>query len=90
MTPEVAVQKGSAPDMVNALLRTIESGGSKVPFVGGGVEEAASKQLTKLEIKSLTNLTPTIDDIDDFIVFNAPRLAASIGLSGATVSGAAE
>lgn len=90
LTPEVAVQKGSAPDLVNSLLRAIESGGGKVPFVGGGVEESASKAITQREIKSLTNLTPTIDSIDDFIVFNAPRLAASIGLSGATVSGASE
>ena len=42
------------------------------------------------EGKNLTNLSPTQDTIEDFIVFNAPRLAANIGLSGAIVSGAAE
>lgn len=90
LTPEVAAQKGSAPDLVNSLLRSIETGSSKVPLVGGAVEEAASKQLAKSEVKNLTNLSPTQDTIEDFIFFNAPRLAANIGLSGAIVSEASE
>jgi hypothetical protein len=90
ITPELAVQKGSAPDLVNSILRSIEKGSAKLPIIGGAPEEAAAKAVAKRESKELRNISLTQDSIEDFIVFNAPRLAVNLGLSGALVSGAAE
>jgi len=90
VTPEMAAQKGSAPDLINSILRGIETGGSKIPAVGSKVEDVAAGELAKRESKVLSNVAPTQDTVEDFIVFNAPRLAVGLGLTSAATGQAAK
>lgn len=82
ITPESAVQKGSAPDLINQFIRAsklLEK--TKLPFAGK-VAEIAEAGAQKREAKRLLNIKP--DEIDDetkdFILFNAPKLAPIFGL----------
>ena len=87
---DAGTQKGSAPDLINQLIRTFTKLSEKVPVAGKKVADIAEEEAIKREVRQITNLTPTRDQIDDYIAFSAKRLAAILGLSTAATQQATE
>jgi len=69
-----SVQKGSAPDLINALISRGGKASKIVPFVGETIGEAAEDLAAKREVRGLLDFAPTAQEVDDFIFFNSPRL----------------
>ena len=72
-----AVQKGSIPP---AVLNNLWSSLSNTKGVGRFVPDPVKMQ-AKRQLKTALDLKPAKEEIDDFITFNAPRLAAELGIA---------
>lgn len=89
ITPDSAVQKGSAPDLINALMRA-STFLRKSPLAGEALSAGAAFLGTRKQAKKFRDLAPedlaaaqqASQELDDFIDFNAPRLRSVIGLAG--------
>lgn len=89
ITPDTAVQKGSAPDLINEIMRI--TGASKTPGVTAAVARSLGAVRDISQVRNFRNLAPeqqesirqSIFEIDDFIQFNAPRLRGVLALSAA-------
>ena len=82
ITPDAAVQKGSAPDLINAFLRSSKLF-RRIPLVGRRVEGLAEDLATGREARAAADITPENlpDETKDFILINAPKVAAIMGLT---------
>lgn len=81
--PDSAIQKGSAPDLINQFIRAsklLEK--TRLPF-SGKIAEIAEEGAQKREARQLLNIKPDQldDETIDFILFNAPRIAPLFGLN---------
>lgn len=88
--PDSAVQKGSAPDLINQLINSFARLSDKVPVVGSKFSDIASEEAARRELKQATNLVPNVDQIHDYIAFSAKRTAGILGLSSPATQTATE
>ena len=83
IAPETAVQKGSAPDLINQFIRASNIVSKRIPIIGGKISDTAESIAKAREAAQVTNIKP--DDINDetkdFILVNAPKVAALLGLT---------
>lgn len=87
---DAGVQKGSAPDLINQMIRTFSKLSERVPIAGQKVADIAQEEAAKRELRQVTDLSPTKDQIDDYIAFSAKRLASILGLSTVSAQQATE
>lgn len=96
ITPDTAVQKGSAPDLINEIMRI--TGAAKTPGVTAAVARSLGAVRDFSQVRNFRNLAPeqqesirqSIFEIDDFIQFNAPRLRGVLALATAGSAAAQE
>ena len=100
ITPDSAVQKGSAPDLINFIIRHSKIL-RRLPFLGDAASAGAVAVGSRKNLKKFRNLAPDTElppseiaqsgvELDDFIDFNAPRLRAVLGFSSGVSSATSE
>jgi len=86
ISPDLGVQKGSADDLINRMIKTfarlantpgIRQG---VDLASGTIGEAIQEGQQRRAFRSAMDLTPTVEQVHDYIVYSAPRMAAYLGI----------
>ena len=84
IAPDTAVQKGSAPDILNGLINSFSRLAERVPVLGTRVADIAQDQQARATLRQVTDLSPTREQFDDYIVSASRRLPLILGITSAT------